>query len=295
MKALRELHLFVVLIVLLASAVVFTPAAEATRIHALLIILDGDPTNFGHYQKSREQVEVFLTEVKRKLHIPVDTTHLLSSVIDTDPKYTSSTNILAWLSDVSLRCKDDDVVFVYYAGHGGADKSEPDKEEDKLFLSLPSERKFYRKDIVSELEELDCRLKLLITDTCSFGPPITDHAGVAPSLKSALTNLFFEHEGFLNITAASQGQLAASDSVVGGWFTRSLVISILQEYATLDKNNDNFVSWQEVFKVTKEETMDYFEKNKHKFSSYWKKRLRQAGQTEQNPKQYGKFPEQISR
>ena len=289
MKALRGLHLFVVLTVLLVSAVVFTPAAEAMRIHALLIILDGDAVNFIHYQKSQEQVERFLNTVNRELNIPVDTVHLLSSAISTDPKYTSSANILEWLDSVSPRRND--VVFVYYAGHGGADKSWP----NKLFLSLPSERKFYREHIVKAIEGLDCRLKLLITDTCSFGPPITEHLGAAPSLRSALANLFFEHKGFLNLTAATEGELAASDSVVGGWFTRSLVISILQRYSDLDTNGDNFVSWAEVFKATRTKTMRYFEMNADKFEEHWKKLLEEIGQTTQRPKYYGELPKRIMR
>ena len=61
----------------------------------------------------------------------------------------------------------DDVVFLYYIGDGTAD------ENEELHLDLLDNEKIPRKAIADSMRNLACRLKILITDAGSQGPPVT--------------------------------------------------------------------------------------------------------------------------
>ena len=72
----RRFPLFVVLMVLLSSATVFTSvAADKPVIHALLVIMDGDPNNFKQYEANERQVISLLRRVKNKTVCELETHH----------------------------------------------------------------------------------------------------------------------------------------------------------------------------------------------------------------------------
>ena len=101
---------------------------------------------------------------------------------------------------------------------------------------------------------------MLITDTCSNlvqTPPPSAHvyAKVQSRERKYTKNLFLEHTGFLDITAASKNQYAWGNNEIGGYFTVSLIGSFTAE---TDANQDRFLSWEEVFDVTRRKTQQLF-------------------------------------
>ena len=201
--------------------------------------------------------------------------------------------IFGWLQN--LNPNTDDVVFVYFSGHGGTDTETKD-----MYITLQAKQRLYRKEIVEALEGLDCRLKMLITDARVFldPHPVIILADPFADTKPALYNLFFEHEGFLNISSASEGEIAVGDSREGGCFTRSLLDTIWEgvEIGYIDfEPQDGFVSWSEVFELTKEATMERFDRNKNAFPPRVLERMQKAGQTTQTPKYFGELPKRFER
>ena len=204
-------------------------------------------------------------------------------------------NILGWIKEVQPGR--DDVVFVYFSGHGGAAKT----ETKDMYIFLDGSTKLYRKEIVKAMESIECRLKILVTDACSAGP-LVDKPDVVVSpdidLDTALHNLFFEHEGFLNISSASEGEKAVGDNTQGSYFTASLVDSIIVgvESKKLDSNPlDGFVSWEEVFELAKEITQERFDVGFPLLPKLKRDEMEKAGQTTQTPKYFGELPKRFER
>ena len=125
---------------------------------------------------------------------------------------------------------------------------------------------------------------MLMTDTCSdyieTQGPTDESIGIIP-VGNAMTDLFFKHRGFLDITAASPGQLAWGRDETGGYFTKSLTLSANAE---ADTNEDDSVSWEEVFAITQQKTAKYFSDTTFKPSA--KREMDEKGQTTQTPVQY---------
>lgn len=66
------------------------------------------------------------------------------------------------ISKVKRNIAKDDVVLFYYSGHGAT-------HQGKQYLSLPVREPYlpYRESIVNEINKLNCRLKIVITESCS--------------------------------------------------------------------------------------------------------------------------------
>lgn len=212
---------------------------------------------------------------------------------NTEPPIDSK-QLLAWID--TLQAQDDDIVFVYYAGHGGAD---PETREH--YLALSGDDHLPRKQLTEALNALPCRLKILLTDSDSTIPP--DRGSSSPTatetpedtpgdeIDARGTNptpflwhvtfrqLFLQHEGFLNLTAATEGENAYIAPIQEGGFFTTAFLSAIRCYA--DGNEDGFVSWEEVFHVTRSRTIAAFEV----FEVF-------KGKT-QRPKYYGELPKRI--
>jgi hypothetical protein len=154
------------------------------------------------------------------------------------------------------------------------------------------------------MQGLACRLKFFFTDSSSHGTPVTEPLDVFADLygakgenkslsrEDAYTHLFFEHEGFLNLTAATEGERAFGD-FEGGWFTRSFTQAIY-EFAALDSDFDFFISWDEVFQRTRQKTMALFYEEAPEAGHEMKQKLKVEGIRSQRPKYYGELPKRIS-
>ena len=133
---------------------------------------------------------------------------------------------------------EEDTVFVHFSGHGVI----PDQQSGEQFLQSVDGELFSRQDWADAIDDLPCRLKILITDCCSSYPVQFEIAEGDEDVEpwKNLYSLFLEHTGFVNITAASPGQ-AAYGTKHGGFLTINLV-SDLQRYR----------SWEKVFEHSRE-------------------------------------------
>ncbi|MEM7602107.1 MAG: YARHG domain-containing protein, partial [Verrucomicrobiota bacterium] len=129
-----------------------------------------------------------------------------------------------------------DTVYIHFSGHGAI----LDPLKGDQFLSFVDESTLNRNEWAEQIEALPCRLKILITDCCSSYPRefvIAEGDERVEPWKN-LYALLLEHEGFVNITAASPGQEALG-SENGGFLTINLE-SDMQRYS----------SWAQVFAET---------------------------------------------
>lgn len=247
--------------------------ANAQRVHALLVIMDDDPSIGKNVEVDRKRVRQLLKTVENKI-CEVEITTLLSS------KDTATRDgILRWVRHVDVTAED--IVFIYYAGHGGM------KSHKETFLATEGQW-IFRSELVKAIKRVnEHRLTILITDCCSslvqsdLEPMLQSSRTMTRLTERVLWNLFFEHEGFLHITAASEGQFGWSNAATGGWFTKNFIQAL---DSNPDENQDSFLSWEEVFVKAQVDTEKTFSQTT--FTREQTNRMRQLGITSQTPKAY---------
>ncbi len=285
----------------LVSFLVAAPSADAQKVHALLVILGNDADIRTSVEKNESKMQTLLRQVSEDCEVHVT---LMKSETEIDgmvKEFTLSNTdsrgiqeekqgiikakqVGQWLRE--LHPNDDDTVLIYYSGHGSMDAFGThilnfDPEVTNDFVS--------RDGIRNVLKDKAGRLKLLITDTCSNrvqAPPTIArrYARVQSRERRYTKNLFLEHRGFLDITAASAGEYAWGNDDIGGYFTVSLLDSFTAE---ADRDSDRFLSWREVFALTQQKTQKLF--NETTFLSSNQRKLNKIGQTTQKPYAYS-FP-----
>ena len=289
MKTVRELRLTVGLVVLL-STMVITPVAEAQpTIHALLIIMGGSG-DAGRYEADYKRVQGLFYEVQDlgicKLDIKALKFDHVKQMERPWPR-----PILDWVKKVNPGS--DDVIFVYFTGHGNRENN---RWDDGTYLKLPGTDKIFRNDLVDAMKSSgawNCRLKILITDSCSgpgantalLGTSSTSIDGEGPA--AVRRQLFVEHEGFLHIASASPGEVAFVNSKEGGFFTMGLIQAINSQNAA-----EGFVGWHEVFT----DASEHVKKLVDEITPEHRERLERKGITmiQQNPKAY-ELPQRLNR
>lgn len=139
----------------------------------------------------------------------------------------------------------DDTLLVYFTGHGFVDSAGTGAR-----LLCSDETSVARAELVEELRQARCRLKVLITDCCStyFRMPAArlENAGDSGITQPISRSLLFGHRGFTDLTAASPGQ-AAYATEMGGYFTSWLI--------GLASCNEN-LTWQVLFDQTRQHVRD---------------------------------------
>ena len=288
MKTMKSIRLLVGLIILLAVVTVFTStAADKPTIHALLIIMDGDARYPGRYEIDYKRIQPLLRDVQDQgiCDLKLKT---LSSASEDDANRPTRDRVLEWINGLNPR--PNDVVFVYFAGHGGQNGSEGD---DGTFLTLVGAEKLYREELVNAMKGAtawSCRLKMLITDSCSGNGRGETKTNTSPhpdyNKTSAFRHLFVQHEGFLHIASASPGEVAFGDSQDGGWFTTGLVGTIYSHREAAKK----FVGWNEVFTEVSNRVQESIGEMKASQKEDFERRHIRV---QQNPKRYGEFPKPL--
>ena len=264
-------------------------ATAARTLHALLVSMEESlDMDEDSVMKARDEIEWLLDDLAETTHCNVNTVHLFASESEATP-----VRVQQWLE--AVRPAPDDVVFFYYIGDGTAD------ENGELYLNLLDNEKIPRKAIAESMQNLGCRLKILITDSGSQGPRVTEPVDfLARRYRANLSNgvlraemfkhLFFEHEGFLNLTAATEGEFALKNKN-GRLFTQALVYAIYK----FDDYRSPFLFWADVFKLTRQKTIDLFHEAASELPNDLKQQLRTSGVESQRPKFYGELPERIQR
>ena len=296
MKTKLSLPLAGLLLLLLSCAALLGPAApaEAQEVHALIIILGNDMNIRASVEKSESHLKELMGLVSA--HCPVQLTVLKSEdeltgsvtkmsivageargIDKKDQGLIKGKHVSDWLN--GLHPAAEDTVLIYYNGHGEL------RSFDNAHVLKFAESDVPRDLLRTELEKKPGRLKMLITDTCSKKADDTGEELVAQHLATIqgkgqryTRNLFLEHTGILDMTAASPGELAWGNNKVGGYFTASLIKSFR---GTSDKNSDDFLEWREVFPVCVSETEKLYEDTD--FTLIQKNLLKREGQTTQQP------------
>ena len=243
------------------------------QVHALLILLG----NERGIRASVNATESKMLEVLRQvsLHSTVNLTLMKSSteVVGSTTIYTlrngrtsnprggksggliRSSQVVDWLS--RLKFDEDDTVLIYYNGHGTMDRlGTHSLQFDSISLdTLDRER------LGKLLNQKRARLRMFITDTCSESIDAEEIeyrplARTRERKRNYMEDLFLGHAGFLDITAASPGEVAVANPEEGGHFTHALFTHGCAPDA--DKNNDAFITWQEAFRTAGAETNRLF-------------------------------------
>lgn len=150
-----------------------------------------------------------------------------------DGENATKQNILNRFEEFVLTVGPEDTLYVHFSGHGII----LDPASGEQFLQGVDEELFSRKLWAEKIEQLPCKLKILITDCCSTYPEgfVVAEGDDRVEPWQNLYSLFLEHEGFVNITAASPGQ-PAYGTEFGGFLT-----------INLDSDMQRFPTWEKVF------------------------------------------------
>jgi S1-C subfamily serine protease len=130
--------------------------------------------------------------------------------------------ILGTIRSMNIQPGRDTVVF-YYSGHGGFENS-----TGEHFI-YPARRAVYRKDIRAALQQLQARLTVLISDTCSSyveRPPRAMAPAPGNVTMPVMRALFLEPAGLVDLSCTKPGEEARGDSN-GGYFTAALTGCLL--------------------------------------------------------------------
>jgi hypothetical protein len=155
----------------------------------------------------------------------------------------------------------DDTLAFYYTGHGATD---PNRGH-----CLTTERgPLFRQDLRAALVAKGARLVVLLTDCCSSVVRIEAHPQApAPRfperepqpINPLLRNLFLEHRGVVDITAATEPQAAYANNLIGGFFTNALSQQLFSyDGRAADQNQDGFVTWTELFAPIRDATHEVY-------------------------------------
>ena len=273
MKAKHVYTSLILLMLTLGGLFSITATADAQEVHVLLILLGNDRIIRESVEKNEEKMVNMLKQLSRHCNVHLTLMHsksahegILSQKIFVKGKSEKSTTkeqdiiqarqVEQWLEN--LKPKSEDTVFIYYSGHG-----EMGAFDTHYLLFDPglSADTLDREKLSQKLNRKRARLRMLITDTCSnLSQDLSDDTfakfAIVARAKSRpyIQDLFLEHEGFLDITAASPGQFAIGNSDLGGHFTSALLSQGFTVAADVDGDGDDFLSWTEAFDKTLEET-----------------------------------------
>ena len=227
-------------------------------------------------------VESLLTLIEHEADLRLKKRLLLSSHNEARKSY-----IMTWLEEINP--SDDDVVFVYFSGFGGA-TPQTEKERDAFVYLQDGE--FRQSDFAQNLQDVgNCRLKILITDRCRGllkSTPINNPNETSTFDKhTKIKHLFMEHEGFLHLSSATVGEYGWADERGGGLFTDTLLHAINHPSGSdIDRDGDGFIAWQEIFDLTQQMTADRFQTAYPMLSESLKELLREQDSASQTPTAY---------
>ena len=271
----RTKHPLYLTLLLCSLLLAYTSVADAQKVHACLILLGNDPDqNFITSVRINEDAMIGLMELVSRnadVHMTlmksepgrrgeVRNTHLVNTETRAEdfPKQLGiikPAQVTEWIRNLKVGASD--TIFVYFNGHGKMDKYRTHQ------LLFDKTKRLARDVVLEALDEKPCRLKLLITDTCSEvsrgthpagGDYLAQYGDTEARPQFYARNLFLEHTGSLDITATSpeirtdsDTDKAFGDAKVGGFFTYALTNALVP---TADTNRDDFLSWEEAFAET---------------------------------------------
>lgn len=147
----------------------------------------------------------------------------------------------------------------YYCGHGAMDAKRG------RYFQLQSSKKgkiepLFRSEVKQAMEQKGAGLVVLMSDCCSSRVPAGKTARVSqPAIHApAVRNLFFQHRGVVDITAAQNGT-GSWGNEDGGAFTLAFCAAMNPaNFKKLDGSSDGFVTWKEFFPKLQKSTEETF-------------------------------------
>ena len=271
------LLLFCSILCCVAACDTLQESTRQPKVHALFILLKNDTdaiqktvaqnqeTMMSLMRQVSRHCEVKLTlmqsypglegEVNERTFVNQESSKIQK---DPQPDIIKPAQVTEWLSRV--KTGPTDTLLIYFSGHGKMDRY----HSHWLHFDETSDNRLSRDALEARLGEKPARLKMLITDTCSqmvntegLTARKVAFAGVEGRVSFYAKNLFLEHTGFLNVTAALPGKLAYGDTDIGGYFTHAIVGSLNSDTDKMPPAN--FLSWVEVFNAAKERTQEIAE------------------------------------
>lgn len=228
---------FIQFIVAIGFSVIAVSGIQARTIHYFGIFCDGYRGESGAINAGVTKDKLIMESVFRSNYSEAAwQTRLRMHSVSKD----QATEAEVWrhLNALAPQVGADDTVYIHFSGHGVI----LDQSKGEQYLLDVNEKAFSREAIARWMEGLPCRLRILITDCCSSYPQsffIAEGDEDVLPWKN-LYSLLVQHEGFVNITAASPGQ-PAYGTTEGGFLTVNLQ-SDMQRYPT----------WRQVFQQTRD-------------------------------------------
>jgi hypothetical protein len=260
--------LFLALFVCFGSPATASAAQDNRRLHIVLIV----DTNAGQRGPDlRSGMEANLASLKKVINEVYNSdleycrNRLYLDVLRDDQ--VSPAGVLKFLAGLDVR--PNDVVWVYYCGHGAWDP--------RLghYLAM-SGGDLSRNELRNTLNNRGPRAAIITTDCCSsvadFTFPSTVPSG--PSLSAAgpgggaarprvFFELFYECEGIIDVTAATQGEYGWTNDATGGFFTQALVQYLRASPQSIRADGkEGPVSWQDFFLRVRAQTLATFHRAK---------------------------------
>lgn len=239
----------------------------ATNVNTLLI-LGNDRDSFKFPVGCKKVIE--LTQNLKECGINARVTLITFQEIDVHPRDVVSKHVQTqqqfdnalnlWFTNFLQ--KNNDSLFVFYAGHGS---------ENYLELCPYKKIRLSRQKLVDSINKTQAKLKILITDACknklSHVSPyfmqrkktkIQWHKLAKPSLdwknkekkKLLLKRLFLNSNGFFYISAARDEEKSLADSDSGGYLTSNLLKTFVA--FTHFRMNPKYYNWHDCFYFAKE-------------------------------------------
>ncbi len=186
-------------------------------------------------------VSKFLNILSEQNIIPVEKTLLQG-------QNATRKNIITLLKNIQINSND--VLFIYFSGHGGMKKKE-------TFLLTAEGDYLYRDELESLVKSKPARLSLVFSDACSSsidaiggrGTFFKDNKEKENAFIEIYKNLFYNYQGLLYVTAATEGEYAWGGKD-GGAFTKSFFYEVLLQ--------DPRLSWEENYNEAKKRTQEKF-------------------------------------
>lgn len=291
------------LLLILISVICLGPVSFATakEVHALLIILGNDVNIRKSVEKSESRIkevmglvshhcDVHLTVMKSEDELLGSITKMTlvqgepHGIISNKQGIIRGTHVKDWLH--RLHSGQEDTVLIYYNGHGSIRSF----DNEHVLNFDQSKDAVPRSKLREWLEQKQVSLKMLITDTCSnyaetSGPDLSvSFSDDLPKNRLYTEDLFLQHTGTLDITAAAPGQFVFGSNSVGGYFTAALVESFTAETdgsLSGKETADGFLSWNEVLAQCELKTSNLF--SNANLSSAQTARIKERGLTVQTP------------
>jgi hypothetical protein len=237
---------------LLTAAAAPAQPPDLKRVHVLIA---AEVTDKGLAKMVEMDVKSF--EDVLSGHLPGD----VVSVKKLTGRELTATNVLTYYK--ALKVEPTDAVVFYYSGHGSyRDDGAPGPAGDAHTLEFQynpelgkvSPEAMKRRELKKAMLAKKAALTVILTDCCSDHvhiPPPPDHKplgrmrGVPPTALGR--SLFLTSRGVVDMTAAANGQVAVSDTLVGSYFTAALA-------RAAQAGKDTPATWPAFAATLKEET-----------------------------------------